>query len=85
LVDLRPYKKASYFYMHAATEFLNWQCSDHIKQEQIPGGPDNSTLLQREDISFVHLVDSLQHRFTYDDDKRTFLVFSLQGWEANKR
>ena len=85
MVDLGPYKKASCFHMHAATKVFNWQCGDHIEQEQIPAGPDNSTLLQREDISFVHLVDSLQHRFTYADDRRTFLVFSLQGWEATKR
>jgi hypothetical protein len=45
----------------------------------IPAGPDNSTLLQREDIPFVNFVDSLQHRFTYADAKRTFFVFSLQG------
>ena len=51
----------------------------------IPAGPDNSTLLQREDIPFVNLVDSLQHRFTYADARRTFLVVSLQGRGAIKK
>ena len=51
----------------------------------IPAGPDNSTLLQREDIPFVNLVNSLQHRFTYADARRTFLVVSLQGRGAIKK
>lgn len=67
-----PIKRQVIFICNAATKIFNRQCGDHIEQGRIPAGPDNSNLLQREDISFVHLVDPLQHRFTYADDRSTF-------------
>ncbi|MCH1932826.1 hypothetical protein L9G16_22040, partial [Shewanella sp. A25] len=44
----------------------SWYISD-------PAGPDNNTRWQREDICCVHLMDSLQHKFTYAEDRRAFL------------